>query len=462
MYNLLVTGARIVTETATLSGMDLAISNGKIAGILPQYPQAKAAKVLDATGKVIFPGCIDLHVHLRAPGKPDHEDFLTGTRAAAHGGVTTIMEMPVSEPPVYCADVLRRRMAFAEGKVFVDVGFYGGAASDNINEIAELASAGAFGYKTFMHEIPPGREIDFKGVCASTLGDVYDVLIEVEKTGLPWIVHCEEDSVIQHLIKKLSKQGRNDPMAHPESRPPECEMASALGVLSLALALGTRVHFAHISTAQTARAIKTLAAGNPNITVESIHHYLYFSHDDMRRAGPYAKINPPFRTLGEVHELRRAVAEGIIDSIGSDHAGWLAIEKDPGWQNIFSVGSGGPALEYMFPIMLDLVNRGTFTCQQVADVMAHNPARIFGLYPEKGRIAVGAQADLAIVDLDTTWIIDPKQSETMVNQTHKLYEGIELRGAITEVMVAGQKVVENGRVIAQIPGGRVLKGPKTE
>ena len=461
-YDLLITGARIITETGTLNGMDLGISGSQIAGIHPRTVNVGADKTLDASGKVIFPGAIDLHVHIRAPGRPDREDFFTGTRAAANGGVTTLMEMPVSEPPVYNAEILKKRMEFARGKIYVDVGFYGGAAMDNVMDIAEMADAGAFGFKTFMHAAPPGREADFKGICAGALGDVYDVAAEVGKTKLPWIVHCEDDSIIQARIEKLKREGRRDPMAHIESRPPEAEMASALGILSLAQAFCTRVHFPHISTAKTARAIKLLTAGDPNFTVESCHHYLYFGYDDMRRAGPYAKINPPFRSMEDMIELRRAVSEGIVDTIGSDHAGWLPQDKNPGWDSIFNVGSGGPGIEFMFPIMLDLANRGTFSLQTVADVLSHKPARIFGLYPEKGHIAVGARADLTLVDLNKTWVVDPYKLETKIKETNKLYEGLEFKGAITDVFVAGRAVMEKGSIVAEEPFGNVLKGPMSK
>jgi len=250
--DLVVTNARVYTPHGSFRG-GVAISDGVIIAVGDDSVLPQGRETIDAQGKALLPGLIDAHVHVRAPGREDREDFYTGTCAAAAGGFTTILEMPVSTPGVSTAEILLRRAEFASRDAVVDFGLYGGGGESNIDHIAEMAEAGAVGFKTFMHGPPRGREADYDGVHVLDDGALLDVFRAVARTGLLACVHAENDALVKRAITSLRAAGRTDPFAHGLSRPPIAELEAASRVILLAKEAGCRVSICHVSLPETDR-----------------------------------------------------------------------------------------------------------------------------------------------------------------------------------------------------------------
>ncbi len=454
-YDRLISNGTIVTAAATYAA-NLAVRNGHIAAILAPGEHAAAAETIDATGLHILPGLIDTHVHLRDPGRPEREDFTTGTSAAAAGGVTTILEMPISEPPVNSAEILIRRAALVQPRALVDFGLYGAAGRENIAAIAEQAQAGAVAFKTFLHGAPPGREHEFFGLCCTDDGILPEIMEAVAKTGLRHCFHCENDAMLEHRIAALRAAGRRDPLAHAESRPPVVEDAAVALVLALAEEIGGPVQIVHLSSPRSARWLQAARNHGLDVTVETCPQYLFLDQSALERHGAFAKCNPALRTPQEVAALWDAVQAGIIDVIGSDHSPYVAEEKERGQDDIFNTPAGVPGLETTLPLLLTAVQAGRLSLQQLVQLTSANAARIFHL-PGKGQIALGYDADFTLVDLKASWRFDHRHCHTKARSCMRLWDGTQLQGRVIGTLVRGVSVFREGQIVAQPGHGRWVR-----
>ena len=315
----------------------------------------------------MFPGLVDTHVHLRDPGHTEREDFTTGTQAAAAGGITTILEMPISTPTVNSAEVFRQRRAIVGPKAIVDYALYGAAGHDNFDEIQAMVDEGAVAFKTFLHAPQPGREHEFVGLFCIDEGLLRDLMFVVAKTGVPHTFHCENNAMLHTLQHRLEASGRTDPMAHAEMRPTVVEDVSVATMLAIAAETGGRVQVVHMSSPRAAQLVKEAKARGVRVTGETCPHYLFLSEDELRAFGPYAKCNPVLRSNADREAFWAYVLDGTIDVIGSDHAPYVAEEKDRGSDNIFKAMAGFPGLEVQFPLMLSAYHDGR------SDVERHRP-----------------------------------------------------------------------------------------
>ncbi|MFO7941548.1 MAG: dihydroorotase [Bacillota bacterium] len=453
--DLLIRGG-VVVDSEKEYRADVAVKDGRIVGISDGLP-VRADRVVDATGRFVMPGLVDSHVHLRYPGNPDREDFATGTKAAAAGGVTTIIEHPISVPAVSSVDILKRREEACAPGTYVDYAFLGAAGEDNLDDISGLAGAGVVGFKTFLHAAPPGREREFEGLTATTDGGLYEVMRAVAATGLPEIIHAESDSMVNYYIERMKKSGRNDILAHLDSRPIISELVSAAGALEMARDAGTRLTVAHISGGTVAEFLGDARSRGYDVTVETCPHYLFLSRDDVEELGPYAKINPPIRPIEEVERLWRALEEGIIDFVGSDHGPFLVEEKEPGWEDIWPCPAGAVGLETILPLFLDAVGAGRLALSDVVWLLSEGASRHFGLWPQKGCLAPGADADLVLVDLDVVDRIDREKMYTKAAATARLYDGRQVTGKPVATIVRGEVVMEDGHIVGSQGYGRMVQ-----
>lgn len=447
--DLLLQNAQVVLDDRVIDA-SLAVSEGKIVSILDPEVTLPAAETLDLGGLTVLPGVVDSHVHLRDPGRVEREDFTTGTAAAAAGGITTILEQPISIPAVSTAEVFKRRIEIVQPKALVDFALYGAAGSDNVAEIPRLAEAGAIAFKTFLHAPIPGREHEFVGLCCPDDGALYDVFRAVKDTGLRSCLHAEDNSLVERLTQQLKEAGRVDGRAHAEGRPEVAENVSVAKVLALAESVGVSVGICHMSSARAVEMVMAAKQGGMNVTAETCPQYLFLNEDALAKWGPFAKCNPPVRKQETVEKMLQLTASGGIDIVGSDHSPYVPMEKERGIDNIWNAPAGFPGLEVLLPLMLDAVNKGRFTLPQVAQLVAGNTARIFNL-PHKGRIAVGYDADLAVVDMNAEWTVDWTQLLTKARETAKVWDGLQLKGKVVKTLVRGKVVFENGEIKVQ-PG----------
>lgn len=429
---------------------DLWIVNGRIAGILePGAGQligrrSEEVRVIGAEGLYILPGLIDVHVHLREPGYEHKEDFMTGTMAAACGGVTTVLDMPNTNPVVADAAVLREKVARAAGRIYVNVGFYGVIGENNQADIAPMAEAGAIGFKLFLG--PTTGDIR-----APEIGPLYEAFQEVAKTGLPLVVHAEDRAAIEYWERRMRAEG--DSYGHfLRSRPSYGEAVATDLAIRLAEETGVQLHIAHIATEEGVSALKAARQRSSSVTGETCPHYLALTESDWPRLGNRLKILPPVRSLQDQRALWEAVQSGLIDVIATDHAPHLLSER--AGKSLWDAPAGAAGLETMLPLLLDWVNRGRLTLPDVVRLTSARPAEIFGLR-SKGDIRPGADADLVLVDMTRRTVIEGRKMHSRCKDTP--FEGWEVQGVPVATYLAGELIASEGNLInPDRPRGKVL------
>jgi len=432
--DLLVKNGVVVTSSG-LRKLDILIVDGVIEA-LGRDLQTSNVEVLDAKGLLVFPGVVDEHVHMREPGLTYKEGFEAGTAAAAAGGVTTILDMPNTIPPVDSSEKLREKRRLLEDKAYVDFGLYGVIHDSNIDEIEEMWSEGAVGFKVFLGpttgNIPPPSD--------KTLIEAFE---KSAAQGFTLAFHAENYSLVEYYTEKVKKVGLDGPEAYPDSRPSICEEEAVSRIIILARKTGGRALIVHTSTSEAVSLIKEAKMKNVKVYCETCPQYLLLDRKAYRRFGSLVKINPPLREESDQEALWSGLREGVIDTIGSDHAPHTYEEKTMG--NIWEAAAGFIGVETLLPLMLDSALRGLIPIEKIPLLLSENPARIFGIYPRKGCINVGADGDLIIVDPAQESMIDSEK----LHSKHKItpYDGVKIKGRIRYTILRGVKIVEEGEIV---------------
>ena len=432
--DLLVKNGVVVTSSG-LRKLDILIVDGVIEA-LGRDLQRSNVEVLDAGGLLVFPGVVDEHVHMREPGLTYKEGFEAGTAAAAAGGVTTILDMPNTIPPVDSSGKLREKKRLLEDKAYVDFGLYGVLHDSNIDEIEEMWSEGAVGFKVFLGpttgDIPPPSD--------KTLIEAFE---KSAAQGFTLAFHAENYSLVEYYTEKIKKVGLDNPEAYPDSRPSICEEEAVSRIIILARKTGGRALIVHTSTSEAVSLIKEAKMKNVKVYCETCPQYLLLDRKAYRRFGSLVKINPPLREESDQEALWSGLREGVIDTIGSDHAPHTYEEKTMG--NIWEAAAGFIGVETLLPLMLDSALRGLIPIEKIPLLLSENPARIFGIYPRKGCINVGADGDLIIVDPAQESMIDSEK----LHSKHKItpYDGVKIKGRIRYTILRGVKIVEEGEIV---------------
>ncbi len=418
----------------------MVVDGGKIVGVV-RSGEPSADRVIDATGKVVLPGMVDMHVHLRDPGFPERENFESGTRAAAAGGVTTVVDMPNTVPATVTVEAFKQKKGIAERKSLVDFAFIGGAGEVPTEDIVAVSEAGATAFKSFLIA-------RFKELAASdyTLLRHMNTLSELDK---PLLVHAENGNLVDMYMEEAKASGRTDPLAHCDFRPAIAEVEATMRCVTLAAETDVHLHICHISAAGAVDVVEWAQAMDQAVTGETSTNYLLFTRETMEERGPYAKVDPPLRGKDDQLRLWEALNDGTIDVLASDHAPYTREEKERGWENIFDAPSGGVVIETTLPLMLDAVNRDMISLERLVEVFSTNPAMMNGLYPKKGDIVLGADADLVVADMGKPFHIRGDDLQTIQKITP--YEGMKGKGAPVMTVVRGEIVYEDGQVVGK-PG----------
>ncbi|HEV8311244.1 MAG TPA: allantoinase AllB [Methylomirabilota bacterium] len=445
--DLLVRGGTIVTPAGERRA-DIACRAGVIVEVGPDLGGETAVE-LDATGLHVLPGLVDPHVHLNEPGREDWEGFATGSRALAAGGVTTFCDMPLnSTPPTTGAAAFQRKVARATGTALVDFGLWGGLVPDNRRELPELAALGVVAFKAFMSA--SGVD-DYPAVDDLAL---YEGLVAAAGTGVPVGVHAESDVMTGGLAARARAEGRCGARDYCRSRPIVAEVEAITRAACLAAEAGARLHVLHVSSPQGVDAARRWRGVGTDVTVETCPHYLTLTEDDVVRLGPVAKCAPPLRGAAEVEGLWQRLAEGVIDMVVSDHSPAPPALKAPPGDDFFAAWGGISGAQSTLPVLLTEGYWGRrVPLGRLVEVTATNPARRFGLFPRKGQIAVGADADLALVDLDREFRLEA--ADLWYRHPHSPYVGRTFRGAVVVTVSRGRVVYRTGR-IEGLPDGRLL------
>lgn len=442
MFDLLIRGAQVV-GAGGVTTQDVGIEGGVVTALAPEV-SGPARQEVDAAGLHLFPGLVDSHVHLNEPGRTDWEGFTTGTRALAAGGATTFVDMPLnSSPPVLTLAALLEKASLGEQKSLLDFGLWGGLTPDNLEHLYDLAGGGAVGFKGFMSD---SGLSEFRAADETTLRQG---MLVAREHGLVVALHAESDAATRELTQAARAAGASGVRAYLRTRPPVTEQEAVALALSLADETGAALHLVHLSTGGAVAQVVEARARGVDVTCETCPHYLYFTEEDVERLGAVLKCAPPLRSQAEQDDLWAHLLAGDIHTIGSDHS--PAPPDLKRGDDFFSLWGGISGAQSTFNAVLTAGLPRGLMLEGVARLCAAAPARRLRLHG-KGDLRVGADADLTLVDLGSTFTL----TELYDRWKHNPYRGESLRGVVRQTFRRGECIYADG-VFPTQGGGRWLK-----
>ncbi|HEX3874294.1 MAG TPA: amidohydrolase family protein [Solirubrobacteraceae bacterium] len=442
-----IVGGRVVTPQGVFA-TTLLICDGRIASIGADGTGG-ADEVIDARGLVVLPGAIDPHVHLGDLGIAHRENFDAGTAAALLGGITCVFEHPLSVPATTTAARYRAKRAAVGPRARVDFGLWGAIVPGELDEIDGQWEAGARGFKAFV--------VDSGGIFPHVDDDdLREGMRRVAALGGLVLVHCENNAIVAGETARVRATGRRDGLAHAAGRPPIAELEATARVLLLARETGVQVQIVHVSEPGAAALVDAAVADGVRATLEHTMHHLTLDLTDANACGPWARCAPPLRSRESVEGLWGRLASGAPAQLACDHSPYARAEKLVGDGDIFAAGMGIQSLQESVPFFLDaaLHDRG-LDLVRCAELIAGQAARTVGLNPAKGAIAIGADADLGLWDLDSPWTVDAVTQHRSVNRWSPL-DGRRCRVRLVRTILGGATGALDGEAIAQPGSGRFV------
>lgn len=441
-------GGRVVLESGVVLATVTISDGGTIEAITAPGVRPTADEAIDASGLYVFPGGIDPHSHLNDPGSTASEDFYSGTCAAAAGGVTTVIEMPQTIPIVTNSVRFREKLAIAGSKAVVDFALWGAVTTENVSvdgspDLREMAEAGAIAFKGFTSDSAEQPRIPDDLLVAA--------MLEADGLGLPIGVHCEDQNVIDHCTARLKHEGRNDALVNPDSRPVRAEIEAVRRVIALGELVGARFHIVHVSHPAVFELVRDARWRGARITAETCPHYLALTRDDVARIGSLAMCNPPLRDEAARLALWELLERGLVEILGSDHCAYTEEEKSN--PDFWDMAAGISGMQVMFPLVVGEAVRRGVDLRLLAAAFSGNAARAFGLYPRKGVISPGSDADLVLVDVERPWRV--KGSDLFTKSPGTAYEDFTVRARVRRTLVRGVTVFADDLS----PAGRILVSP---
>ncbi|UOQ48926.1 allantoinase AllB [Gracilibacillus caseinilyticus] len=437
------------------------VKDGKIAAITSEDLPGEAKEVIDAKEKHVLPGLIDTHVHSRDPGPTYKEDFAHSTRAAAAGGITTVFEMPNTTPPVSNAVNFDSQNENLGSKAYVDYGLWGICIGHlNNGDIQDLHQKGVIGFKFFwgyavhkdtyqlMYNYKPGME---DVIPPFDDGQVYEMMEEVAKTGQLFAVHAESNELIQTLTNRVEESGGRTYEDMIKGRPNVAEALTVSKGIQMAKAAGVRFHVLHVSSEEGLDLVRDAQIKGLPVTVETCPHYLFLSNEDYQDVGPQMKVYPPVKYKKDQDAIWRGIADGTISHVCSDHAPHTEEEKDG---DLWSIPAGMCGVESMVPLMLNAVNEKKITLSDMVGLLSEEPAKLFGIYPKKGSLHIGADADITIVDMEKQAVIERDKLHSKSKVT--AYDGFQVQGMPVQTIVRGNTIMKDGEIIGEKGHGKLI------
>ncbi|MEL3892615.1 dihydroorotase family protein [Ferrovibrio sp. MS7] len=450
--DILLVGGKVFTDGGLVEA-SLGISEGKVAFVSARDWTPPAERVIDITGQIALPGFIDTHVHFRDPGLTYKEDFLTGTQAAAHGGVTCVVDMPNNKPALLTAERFRNKRDSVAQKALVDFALYAGAT--NPDEIPGMVKEGAIGVKIFMVSDPKSKYPHDPELFTGDHGELYDVLKLARDLGIYCAVHPQNQQLFTHESKKRWAAGTTGPRDFLEAYFGENFVGdhTAIGTLiEMSRASQARTHILHVRTERSIKMIREAAAEGVPVSLEINPKYMLLGEEDMARLGPAS--TPYGLPLTQRTTLLRCVREGLVDVLATDHAPHTRAELEPGWKDAWSIPFGNPQLDHVTSVLLSMVNQNVLTLEALVQVLATGPAKLIGLYPRKGTLRVGADADIAVVDMARPGRLTDEECYTKVKWSP--YTGRDVSARVAMTIAGGRVVMENGKVTGEPGKGRFI------
>jgi len=438
----LIENGRIILD-GKLVRTNILIENEKIVYVGKRRPRNLDDRI-DATDKLVLPGIVDAHAHIYDPMFPNREDFESGTKAAAAGGVTTVIDMVLSTP-VDTVDRVEAKIHEGERSSLSDFSLHAGMMnSANLSNIKAIAALGVRSFKTF--------------TCKPYYVDdltLMSLLRETEAQSSILNVHAEDEQTANQNYEKLLRNGRMDPLAHLLWKPNIAEERAVKKLISLTRILNSRLHISHLSSRQGVTIVRNAKRRHVKVTAETCPHYLTLTGSEMKKQGPYVKMNPSLKSRHDVESLWRGLRNGSVDIVTSEHAPGERTEKEVGWTNIWQAWGGIPAIETMLPVLLsEGVHKKKINLSTLQRVCCEKPAKIFGLYPRKGAIRKNSDADIVIIDLKKNRTVRGEKLHYKVGWTP--YENWKLTGWPTLTMVRGRIIFENEQIIGKRGLGKFI------
>jgi allantoinase len=429
-----------------LTRADLVIRGERIAALTLDASTVEADERIDATGMLVMPGAIDVHTHFEEPDPNLLEGFATGGMAAAAGGIATVVEMPQAHPTTFDATLLADKQELVRRNAIIDMALWGGVTLQNdqtADDLRAMATGGIAAFKSFMASSSPF----FPAVTSAHLRDAMEVIAPL---GLPYGLHAEDDALLRSGLARMRSEGRKDPLAHAESRPPVVETVAVGVALALAEETGCPVHICHVASAGALRLIADAKRHGVAVTCETCPQYLVLTTDDLVRLAGFGRCAPALRERSEVEAIWSYLLDGTIDLVASDHCGYTVESKTPGAKDIFAVPLGLQGIQTMLPAVWTEGARRGLTPERFVDLFSRNPARVFGLDHRKGSLAPGMDADLALFDPIAEWTVTV--DDGLSRQPWTPYEGMSMRGRVRRTLRRGETIYDDRqRGAARVP-----------
>jgi len=408
------------------------INNGKITAIVKNSSEISDCPIIDIGNKVLMPGVIDPHIHINEPGRTDWEGFDSATKAAIAGGLTTLVDMPLNSAPVTTTvQAFEEKLLATEGKLHTNVGFWGGIIPGNTSEIEGLITKGVLGFKAFLTH--SGID-DFPN---ATEEDLRKAMPIIAKYNLPLLVHCElTDDELRATGDNRSYQN------YLTSRPKEWEDKAIELMIRLCEEFNCRVHIVHLSSSNSIEQIINAKKRGLPITVESAQHYLYFNAEVINDGQTQFKCAPPIREKENNDKLWQALKEGVIDLVGTDHSPSTPTLKELESGNFMKAWGGIASLQLALPVLWTAARKRGISFDSIVKWLSENPALLIGKSTSKGKIAIGFDADLIVVDTENSFVV----TENSLHHKHKTtpYLNETLYGIVEQTYLSGEKVFDNG------------------
>lgn len=449
MFDLVIKNGKVVAADRVFAA-SIGVQDGKIAAIAEPGTPLEARKTIDAKGNYVFPGAIDSHAHLNDPGYNWREDYEHGTAAAAVGGCTTVVDMPMqNEPALTDGRVFDKKLDHVAPNAYVDYCFWGGLVDYNFAALRELDEKGCVAFKSFIGPVSP----DYVSLSIGQAKEALEILKTCDaRAGF----HCEDYSIIKWEEHRALQKKQIDWQDFLNSRPVVAELVATQNIIELARSVGAKVHICHVSHPKVAKAIRDAQLDGVDVTAETCGHYLTFTDQEVIKNGSLFKCAPPLREAAAVEEMWEYINNGTLSCVGSDHSPCELSEKSQEVHGVFGAWGGISGIQStMQAVFSEGVAKRGYCPTILARVLSEGPAKAFGIYGKKGAIKVGFDADLVIFDPKKEWEITP-DSLYYVNKI-SAFVGLKGVGLPVCTLVRGQVIAEDGKLIGTKGFGKFVK-----